>query len=108
MSDFASCKDIKAVRKPHECQQCGREVSVGSPARYSCGRWDGYFFGGYTHIECHNAAHEYATDNGLWGEEYPWFQHMDDREHRHHGWLLEKHPVVAERLRVEPQGEDAA
>lgn len=95
-------KDIKAVRKPHCCEQCNKMIAVGEPAEYNFGIWEGEPFGTYTHIECNAAANEYAELNDLWFEEYPWFQFMDDSEHGHHAWLLEKHPVVAARLNVKP------
>lgn len=94
-------KDIKAVRKPHCCEQCNRMITVGEPAKYRFGIWEGEPFGTYTHPECDAAAHEYATMNDLWFEEYPWFQFMDDSEHGHHSWLLGKHPIVAARLNIE-------
>ncbi len=95
-----SSKAIKAVRKPHCCEQCNTMIQAGEPAHYDFGIWDGYAFSTWVHPECRAAAHEYATLNDLWFEDYPWFQHMDDSEHEHHGWLLEKHPVVAQRLRI--------
>lgn len=95
-----SSKHIKAVRKPHCCEQCNTMITIGEPAHYDFGIWEGEPFGTYTHIECAAAANEYAEMNDLWFEDYPWFQFMDDSEHYHHAWLLEKHPVVADRLNV--------
>lgn len=104
MSDFsARMKAVKAVRKTHCCEQCNKIIDVGSPAKYSFGIWEGYPYSTYTHVECNEAAHEYATLNDLWFEEYPWFQYMDDSECGHHAWLLEKHPIVAKRLGAEPK-----
>jgi hypothetical protein len=94
-------KEIKAVRNRYCCDQCNRMIAVGDPAQYSFGIWEGETYSTYTHPECAAAAHEYATMNDLWFEEYPWFQFMDDSEHNHHAWLLEKHPVVAARLNIE-------
>lgn len=91
-------KHIKSVRKPHFCEQCGKTIAIGEPAKYSFGIWDGYPFSAYVHPECNAAAREYAELNDLWFEDFPWFQYMDDSEHGHHAWLLEKHPVVAARL----------
>ena len=99
MSDFSgNTREVKAVRKSHECEQCGKKIEAGSPAKYAFGIWQGYAYSTYTHPECNAAAREYADINDAWGEEYPWFQHMDDTDH--HSWLLEKHPVVAARLGV--------
>ena len=93
-------KDIKAVRKAHCCEQCNTTITVGEPAKYSFGIWEGEPFSVYVHPECAAAAREYAELNDLWFEEYPWFQHMDNSEHGHNAWLLEKHPVVAGRLKI--------
>ncbi|MDH7801307.1 MULTISPECIES: hypothetical protein [unclassified Rhizobium] len=102
MSNLSS-KDIKSVRKAHVCEQCNTTIEVGHPADYSFGIWEGYPYSVYVHPECRTAAHEYAELNDLWFEDYPWFQYMDDSEHGHHGWLLDKHPLVAKRLNIEPK-----
>lgn len=106
MSEFNSTRTVKAVRKVHECEQCGRNINVGDPATYSVGRWEGDIYSFYSHPECAAAAHAYATEFVLWGEDYPWFQHMEleweDKE-----WLLDNHPKVAERLNIEREEEDA-
>ncbi len=93
-------KEIKAVRKAHVCEQCNTMIEVGQPASYSFGIWEGEPCSVYTHPECTVAARQYAEINDLWFEDYPWFQYMDNSEHEHHPWLLEKHPVVAERLKI--------
>jgi hypothetical protein len=93
-------KNIKAVRKAHRCEQCNTDIAVGESAHYAFGVWEGEPFGTYTHPECQGAAQAYAELNDLWFEDYPWFQFMDDSEHDHHVWLLENHPVVADRLNI--------
>lgn len=98
-----SSKTINAVRKAHCCEQCNKTINAGEPAEYSFGIWEGYPFSTYTHVECNAAAHEYATLNDLWFEDYPWFQYMDNSEHDHHEWLLENHPIVAARLNIEKE-----
>lgn len=99
-------KDIKAVRKAHVCEQCNTKIEVGQPAHYNFGIWEGEPFSVYAHPECAAAAKQYADLNDLWGEEYPWFQHMDNSEHNHHEWVLINHPIVADRLNI--KGEVAA
>jgi len=104
MGDFSgNTRDVTAVRKPHECEQCRRKIEIGAPAKYAFGVWEGYSYSVYTHPECSAAAHEYSVLNDLWGEEYPWFRDMDDSEHGHHAWLLANHPIVAERLNIEAE-----
>lgn len=105
MSDFHSSREIKKTRKRYVCEQCNRFIEIGSPAHYSFGVYEGDTYGLHTHIECQAAAKEYAELNDAWGEEWPWFQHMENGEYEHHDWLLENHPIVAERLNV-PHGPD--
>ncbi|MGJ7039172.1 hypothetical protein J2Y63_002427 [Shinella sp. BE166] len=100
MTDFWSSKSIKAVSKHHCCEQCGKRVEAGSRAEYTFGKYEGDVFGTYTHPECYAAANAYADLNGLYGEEYPWFQHMDETEHDLGPWLREHHPIVADRLGI--------
>jgi hypothetical protein len=100
MTDFHSSRTIKATRRNHSCDQCGKTIFQGCPAEYGSGKYDGNIYSVYTHVECHAAAVEYAKINGLYGEDWPWFQHMEDSEHEHHAWLLEKHPIVADRLNI--------
>lgn len=98
MSDFHTQRSIKATRRDHVCDQCNKPIPKGSPADYGSGKYDGYIYSCYCHVECHAAASEYAEQNGLYGEDWPWFQHMENGEYEHHDWLLEQHPIVAERL----------
>ncbi|MDK1386325.1 hypothetical protein QN224_12995 [Sinorhizobium sp. 8-89] len=100
MTNLHSDRVIKATRKPHFCEQCGRRIEVGSPAHYAFGVYYGDSYSTHTHVECHAAAHAYAELSNSWGEDYPWFQHMD-RDVDWTDWLLENHPVVAERLNIE-------
>lgn len=98
IDDFHSNKTIKATRKVHECEQCGRKIDIGSPAIYGAGRFDGYFYTQHQHIECHAAGIAYAEETGLWGEEFTWFQHSERDGFA--DWLLENHPTVADRLNI--------
>jgi hypothetical protein len=105
--DFHSGRTIKAIRKPHECEHCGRQIEVGSPAEYGSGKYDGYFYTHYQHIECREAGIAYAKETGLWGEEFTWFQHADSDMRADFGpWLLEHHPIVAERLNIEREEDE--
>lgn len=101
MSDFQSSREIKATRKRHVCEQCNRWIEAGSPSHYSFGIYEGEAYSLHTHVECQAAARAYAELNDAWGEEWPWFQHMGDDEYDHHAWLLEHHPLVAERLNID-------
>lgn len=103
MSDFHVESFVAAARRLRVCEQCGRSILPGSPYRRGAGKYDGEMYSTATHPECHEAAQAYARMSNSWGEDYPWFQHMDlepeDRE-----WLLKEHPVVAARLGIEPEG----
>jgi hypothetical protein len=105
MTDLYSERTIKATRKQHYCEQCGRAIEVGSPAHYAFGIYDGDTYSTHTHVECHAAARAYAELNDAWGEDFPWFQHMD-RDVDWTGWLLEHHPIVAERLNIEREKDE--
>lgn len=76
MSDFHCARVIKATRKSHWCEQCGKKIATGEPASYSAGSYFGDFYAIYAHVECGAAAHAFAEANGLWGDEYPCFQYM--------------------------------
>jgi hypothetical protein len=41
---------VKATRKPHTCDYCGTEISVGSPANVVNALLDGSFWSGYRHV----------------------------------------------------------
>lgn len=107
MSDVHSKRCIKAIRKAQHCYQCDRRMEVGEPAEYAFGGYKGDVYSSYAHPECDKAAHEFAELNDMWGEEFPYFPEMDDSEYDHHGWLLEHHPIVAERLHVTAKAEAA-
>lgn len=97
MSDFGSPRQIKACRKSHRCEQCGREIDAGQPAFRFAYVYEGEFGSYHVHPECQIAASQYAKRNDLWDEDWPWFQHMET-EYSDRQWMRETHPVVAERL----------
>lgn len=97
MTDFSVSKIIKATRKPHNCEQCGKAIDVGSTAHYAAGSYYRDFYRYHVHPECEAAGIAYAKMTGCWGEDFMWFQHqLEERDDKL--WLLENHPVVAERL----------
>jgi rRNA maturation protein Nop10 len=97
MTDFHRDSTVKATRKLHHCEHCGTAIEIGSPAHYSVGSYYGDFYRSYQHVECRAAGMAYAEMTDCWGEDFMWFQHnLDEREDKL--WLLEEHPIVAERL----------
>lgn len=96
--DFHTNKDVKAARKAYRCEQCGTLIEVGQPYKRHSGVWEGDFYTQAAHPECHNASVAYANLHDLWGETFPFFQHMDDQEPEDWKWCCEVHPIVAKRL----------
>ena len=52
MGEVYSIKHVKATRKPHVCEYCGNEISIGSPAINEHGIYDGRAFSRYTCADC--------------------------------------------------------
>jgi len=97
VTDFNFTKVIKATRKPHQCEQCGTTIKVGSTAHHVVGSYYRDFYSYRVHPECEAAGIAYAKMTGCWGEDFMWFQHcLEERDDKL--WLLEHHPIVAERL----------
>ncbi|WP_293857406.1 hypothetical protein [uncultured Alsobacter sp.] len=92
-------RSVKAARKPHVCEQCGKGIAIGDPYRRVSGVWEGDFYTQALHGECLDAGNLYALEHGLAADEWPWFAQMNlEREDR--TWLLEHFPIVAERLGI--------
>jgi hypothetical protein len=98
MSNFQSSTTIKRTRNRHTCQHCGRLIEIGAAASKTAGIYEGDFYSDYSHVECADAAHDYATMHDAWGDDYVWLHDMSEQED--FKWLLENHPIVAERLNV--------
>jgi hypothetical protein len=112
MSDYGKTRQIKSTRKEHGCEGCNHKIPGGSPAVYAFGRWDGYTYSYHRHIECAAAQDAFAEEHGMGGEEYPWFNHCELTLEEATPFLLEHHPIVAQRLGLvgplsEPQGDEA-
>ncbi|MDB5656129.1 MAG: hypothetical protein JWQ94_3742 [Tardiphaga sp.] len=81
----------------HACEQCGAPIKAGEIHADVAGMYAGDAYDYRIHLECEAAARAYAKLHGLYGEEWPWFQHQDD-EPEDWRWMLKEHPVVAKRL----------
>ncbi len=46
---------IVKCRKSHPCDWCGEGIKTGEEAHYRTGVYDGDFYHGYLHDECHTA-----------------------------------------------------
>lgn len=60
---FYTGRWIKATRKPHCCDWCAQRIEKGSRAFYSAGVWEGDFFAGHRHQECHHAQNHANRDD---------------------------------------------
>lgn len=96
MTEFDSSV-VRKSRKAHRCEQCNKLTEIGAPYQRRVGVWDGDFYAVAAHVECHAAALAYATLHGCWGDEYPFFSD-GDHEYADKVWMVEEHPIVAERL----------
>jgi len=110
--DFLGERLIRAVRKPHRCESCGRTIQPGLPATYATTIQDGDFFAWRSHPECRDAEADWNKRRGPWGrpyscaEDYYWlWQAMDDAPCER-AWLIANHPVAAGRLHISLEGCD--
>jgi hypothetical protein len=55
MNDFCSIRTVKSSRKPHYCEQCGKQIPVGSSYVYGAGVFDGDFGVVHEHSDCREA-----------------------------------------------------
>lgn len=93
---FVNEKAVKAVRKPGRCDACMKMVEIGQSAVRWAGITDGQFDTSLYHPECRAAeiALNRLHDTDRWQDEWIGLADMDWEDHR---WLVEQHPVVAER-----------
>lgn len=52
MSDLFNERTVKATRKPHRCEYCGKDIPVGSSALCEWGIFDGVAFRRYACSNC--------------------------------------------------------
>ena len=93
---FVNEKAVKAVRKPGRCDACMQMVEIGQPAVRWAGITDGQFDTSLYHPECRAAeiALNRLHDTDRWQDEWIGLSDIDWEDWR---WLVEEHPVVAER-----------
>lgn len=58
--EFAKVKQV-TCRKPHKCNGCKREISIGEIARHSSGKFDGEFFNYYDCENCQRLIYSIAV-----------------------------------------------
>ena len=93
---FVNEKAVKAVRKPGRCDACMQMVEIGQPAVRWAGITDGQFDTSLYHPECRAAeiALNRLHHTYRWQDEWIGLSDIDWEDWR---WLVEEHPVVAER-----------
>lgn len=91
---------VKAVRKRHCCDGCGKHIEIGQSAVRWAGLTDGDFGTCIYHPECRAAELAYNLD--VLGYLYldDWYP-ISEIEHEDWPWLIESHPVVAERMGIQ-------
>lgn len=95
MSQCLEERQIKAVRKRHQCVGCLRFIESGEPAKTWIGINDGEFNAVYYHPDCRAA--EIALNDikrGGWDDWSP-LNEIDDEDRP---WLIADHPSVAARF----------
>ena len=90
---------VKAVRKVHRCDCCGKPIEMGQAAIRWSGMTDGDFGSAIMHPDCRAAeiAMNELKDYRLGDDWWP----LREIESDDHEWLAEEYPVVAARMDIE-------
>lgn len=93
---FVSERTVKAVRKRHRCDGCGRHIEAGQSATRWAGLTDGDFNTAIYHPDCREAE---LAMNALIGTQYgdEWWP-LSEIETDDRPWLIETFPAVAARM----------
>jgi len=95
---FYNERPIKAIRKSRPCEGCNVRLETGEPALGCAGiGYDGFWAAAY-HAECRAA--EIALNLLHRTRDYEWMNLSADMEWEDWPWLIEKHPLVADRMGV--------
>lgn len=103
---FATETNVKAVRKRHRCDGCGKRIEIGSPAVRWAGMTDGDFGAAIYHPDCRLA--EIKLNDLLetqWGDEWAALSEIDEEDWP---WLIETFPAVAARMGIKPPPAEAS
>ncbi len=95
---YWSHRNIKATRKEHQCEGCGRTIESGSPAFYWAGDYEGDFYSCYYHSDCREAEKAWNVLNDCWGDDYQSLCTIGDEEPEDVIWLVKAFPAVAARI----------
>lgn len=93
---FSRETPIKAIRKARPCDACKQTVTVGEPAISWAGVTDGDFYAVIWHPECRAAELALNKLHGSYPDE--WISLGFEVDSEDYPYLMEEHPVVAERM----------
>ena len=95
---------VKAVRKRHRCDGCGKHIEVGQPAMRWAGLTDGDFGTCIYHPDCLSAEVDLNNDVLDWqyGDDWLPLIEIDEEDWP---WLSERYPTVAARIGLAPSPE---
>lgn len=98
------CEHIPKTTVSRRCETCGLEMPVGSRVMRWVGTDDGFGVA-WRHPECAEAEQDFNRRAALYTNDEWWSltEVMEYNEPADLRWLIEAHPVVADRLDVEPQ-----
>lgn len=95
---FVAETTVKAVRKRHVCDGCGRHIDIGQPAQRWAGLTDGDFGTAIYHLDCRAAETALNDMHGThYADEWVGLVVIDDEDWP---WLAETYPAVAERMGI--------
>ena len=104
---FVTETAVKAVRKKHHCDACGKSIEVGHSAIRWAGMTDGDFGSAVFHPDCRAAEIELNQEAG--GNADEWYA-LRDESPKDLVWLWRDYPAVAGRLnvmaRLTPSGDE--
>ena len=84
-------------RKPHSCEQCGKQIIAGERCHYSSGLYDGDFMSYYEHEDCRAAWLDVERETLRWDDAAPFLRDSEGLAESR-PFLIEKYPAVAARL----------
>ena len=96
---FVSETTVKAVRKRHRCEGCGKHIEIGEPAKRWAGMSDGDFVSVIYHPDF-RAAEERMNELAGWRYGDDWYLLNDDLGREDWPWLIEEFPAVAARMGI--------
>ena len=102
MGDFCSIRTIKSARKNHYCEQCGKQIHIGSSYIYGAGVFDGDFSAVHEHEDCRAAWQYFHTEllNSDFYDDWTFLREAetDSMNDAVRADIAEKFPAVAARL----------